>query len=166
MVDICADTPPRPAPASPAPPQPAAINVLRTASGETINRARLAGEALFVLPAQLGCAVPVAEPGPATPRAAVPSLPSQLPRGWGTARPATGLEHVEAAQPTPAPRCLRNTATHTATNVTLPQVWELCLEEPCEEPKRRPSDATARLATDSSTGQCFWATTRHPQSSH
>lgn len=45
--------------------------------------------------------------------------------------PVTGLEHVEAAQPTPAPHRLRNTATHTATNTTLPQVQELCLKEPC-----------------------------------
>lgn len=108
-----------------------------------------------MLPTQPGWTVPVAEPGPATPHAAVPSLPSQLPRGQGTARPAAGLEHAEAAQPTPAPRCLRNTATHRATNITLPQVWELCLEEPREEPNRRPFDATARLAMNSSTGQCF-----------
>lgn len=37
--------------------------------------------------------------------------------------PATGLEHVEAAQPTPAPHQVRNTAT----NIMLPQVWEPCL---------------------------------------
>lgn len=75
--------------------------------------------------------------------------------------PATRLEHVEAAQPTPAPRQVRNTAT----NIMLPQVWEPCLEEPREEPKRHLSDATARLVIDSSTGQCFWARTRGPQSS-
>lgn len=115
-----------------------------------------------MLPGQQGWTVPVAKSGPAMPRVAVLSLPSQLPQGCDTMCPAAGLEHVEAAQPTPS----QDRSHAQATNITLPQVQELCLEEPREEPKQHPSNATARLATDGSTGRCFWARTMGPQSSH
>lgn len=96
------------------------------------------------------------------PQVAVLSLPSQLLQGCNTMRPAAGLEQVEAAQSTPS----QDHSHAQATNITLPQVQELCLEKPCEEPKQHLSNATARLATDSNTGQCFWARTTGPQSSH
>ena len=57
---------------------------------------------------------------------------------------------MEVAQPTPAPHRLGNMAA----NISLPQVRQLCPEEPREERKQCPSDATARLAMDTSTGQC------------
>lgn len=81
-----------------------------------------------MLPKQAGWTVPVAKPGPATPRVAVPSLPCQLQGRQGTAHPAAGLQHVQVAQLMPSWE-------HSHQN-TLPQVWELWLEEPREEPKR------------------------------
>lgn len=53
MVGICADTPSRPAPASPAPPRAAAIDVLRTASGEAIDGTQLT-RCTCSLPSQAG----------------------------------------------------------------------------------------------------------------
>lgn len=118
MVDICADTPSRPTPASPAP----RGQQLSMSSGRHQEKPLTEHSSHA---AHAPCSARLDHsPGTATLHMAVPS--------------EDGAPHVQLQDQSVweqlCPHCLRDTAMHTDTNITLPK-YRALPEKPCEGPK-------------------------------